>query len=400
MRNIYRYAPAGLAFAAHGAAAMELDTLIPPGIPGLGEATPLSVISRAQQTDQPLPIQLGGVSINPLLLAGAGYDSAPNGATTGSGLFTLQPSVTAADAPLGFGAYASGNLAVYPAITTQNTQSYTLAAGEEAVFPQETLSLAGGYVRGAETGFALSAIALPKPVTYGFGALTAGDKITAGMFTLSPQLSVTDARFDRYPAQDFSQLRGRLGLDFTPGGPIRLVTLFEATQSQYRNPAYDAGSYAALAGIDDDATGLWEFRALAGAALRLPRTGAAIAAPVLEAAATWLPTELDNLSASVVHEIDDPDQIGPTGYTLTQASLSYTHEAGSDIDLSGVFTASHAAYYGSRQTETLFSAGTTLAWHVNSAIALDARYLFNDRQANFIGAANEHSVTFSAVWTP
>jgi hypothetical protein len=400
MRNIYRYAPAGLAFAAHGAAAMELDTLIPAGIPGLGQPTPLSVISRAPLMDQPLPIQFGGLSIDPRLAAGAGYDSAPNGAAAGTQRLSLQPSLAAADPALGFGAYAGGNLASYPATPSQNTQNVTLAAGEEAVLAQQTLSLAGGYVQGDETGFALSAIALPKPVAYNFAALTAGDKITAGMFTLAPQLSVADARFNLYPAQNFTQLRGRFGLDFTPGGPARLVTLFEATQSQYRNQAYDSGTYTALAGIEDDATGLWDFRALAGAALRLPRTGAVIAAPVLEAAATWLPTELDNLSASVAREIDDPDQIGPTAYTLTQASLSYTHEATENIDLSGLLTASNAAYFGSRQTETLFNAGLTLAWHVNSAIAFDAGYTFNDRQANFLPAANEHTVTFSAVWTP
>ena len=186
----------------------------------------------------------------------------------------------------------------------------------------------------------------------------------------------------------------------TPGGPLRLVTLLEATQSNYRNEILDAGSYAALAGLDDDATGLWEFRVLAGAAWRQPRMGGALVAPVLEAAATWAPSELDDVSLTAAHEIDDPDQIGAVGYTLTQGELSYTHELQRTLVFSGDFKAAHAAYFGTRMTESLFDTSAQLAWHVNAAFALDAAYAFNDRQANYLRAANEHVVTLSAVWTP
>ena len=33
-------------------------------------------------------------------------------------------------------------------------------------------------------------------------------------------------------------------------------------------------------------------------------------------------------------------------------------------------------------------------------LALNAAYEFNDRQANFLRAANEHVVTIGATWTP
>ncbi len=394
-----------LFFAAHRAAAMELDTLLPPGLPGLGEAAPLSVIGQVQSEDKQVPIQFGAVSFTPKFAAGLGYDSAPSGAAAGTSLFSAAPSLIITDIPLGFGAYVGANSQFYPANAAQNTAGYTVALGEAAVFPQETLSLAGGLTRTAQTGFGLNTLGLTKPIAFTAGGFSAGDKILAGMFTLSPSLAVTTAKFDSLPAEDVTEIHGKAGLDFAPGGPLRVVSLFEVTQSSYRTSNLNAQSYAALAGIDDDATGLWEFRILGGAAWRVPEAGAppgaaARAAPVLEAAATWAPTELDNLSADAAHEIDDPDQIGPSAYTLTRADLSYTHEMGGNIDVTGTFKAEHAAYFGTSLTESLYNAGGIIAWHLNKAVAINLSYAFNDRQSNFAAAANEHVVTFSAVFTP
>lgn len=398
-RNMTLCAP-GLVLAAHGAAAMELDTLIPAGVPGLGAAAPLSVVGQARTGEPQPPIRLGGVSIAPTFTAGAGYDTAPNGTAGAAAMLTLQQSFLATDAPLGFGAYLAGATTYLPGETQQDTASYTAAAGDEAVFPKETFSLAGGYARSVESSFALTTDAATKPQAYGFASFAFGDKISAGMFTLAPQISYGFTTFDGAPEQDFSELRGRIELDYAPGGPVRAVTLFEATAQNYRLPSLNASSYAALAGIDDDATGLWEFRLLGGGAWRLPARGAAIVAPVVEAAASWAPTELDILSVSTAHEINDPEQISPDGYTLTQANLSWTHEAGNDIDLSFAVQVSHAAFFDTLRNETLAEAAAALAMHINGALAIDAAYQFNDRQADFLRAANQHIVTLNVVWTP
>jgi len=405
MRNVTRYAPAGLFFAAHGAAAMELDTLLPAGIPGLGAAAPLSVIGKIQSEDRPVPLQYAGVSFSPELISGFGYDSAPSGSAVGTETFGLQPSLIMADVPLGFGAYLAGNSQFLAGESGQDTAGYTAAMGEAAIFPQETISLAGGIARTAETGFGLNTLGLTKPIAFTVGGVNLGDKILAGMFTLTPAFSVTTAKFDSLPAEDVTQFRGQAGLAYAPGGPMRLVTHFEATQSSYRTAASNAQSYAALAGIDEDETGLWEFRLLAGAAWRVPARDApgnagARAAPVLEAALTWAPTELDQVSADAAREIDDPDQIGPAGYTLTEADFSYTHELGGNVDITGTFKTSNAAYFGTKLSENIFDAGAIAAWHINSALALNLSYAFNDRQANFLRAANEHILTFNAVFTP
>jgi hypothetical protein len=398
-RNITLCAP-GLVLAAHGAAAMELDTLIPAGLPGLGTAPPLSVIGSARAGDAALPIRLGEFSIAPTLTAGAGYDTAPNGSAGAAATLTLAQSFVVTDAPLGFGAVLSGNTSVLPSDPRQDVSGYTAAAGEEAVLPRETVSFVAGYARRAATGFSLSGIAAAKPQSYGVLGVSARDKISAGMFTLTPQISYAVTSFDGAPAENVAQTGGRFELDVAPGGSTRIVILIEATSQKFRTASLDAASYAALAGLDEDATGLWDVRLLAGAAWRRPRRGAAITAPVLEAAATWAPTELDIVSLTAAHEIDDPDQISPDGYMLTQGNLSWTHEAGHDIDLSAAMQASHAAFFSARRNETLAAAGAALAWHVSGALALDAAYQFNDRQADFLRAANEQIVTLNAVWTP
>jgi hypothetical protein len=405
MRNIAIYAPAGLVFAAHGATAMELDTLLPAGIPGLGAPAPLTVIGRLQGEDRPIPIQLGNFTLEPTVSTGLGYDSAPNGNAAGTENVTAQPSLIVTDIPAGFGAYIAGNTEFLAGEPGQDTAGYTAAAGEEAVFPRETISLSGGIARTAQTGFGLNTLGLSKPIAFTAAGLNFSDKFLAGMFTLKPEISFTAAKFDSLPSEDVSQWRASTGIDYMPGGPFRLVSRVEATQSLYRAKTFNAQSYAALLGIDQDATGLWEYRILAGAAWRVPAqnapaSAAARAAPVLEAAATWAPSERDTVSADAAREINDPDQIGPAGYTITQADLSYTHETGGGIDTTCTFKAANAAYFGTGLHETILNAAVTIAWHLNAALAVNVSYAFNDRQANFLRAANEHIVTFNAVFTP
>jgi hypothetical protein len=399
MRNIYLLAAAPL-LAAHVAGAMELDTLIPPGIPGLGAVPPVSLIGRAQAGDQPVPVQFGGLVLLPKLAAGAGYDSAPDAGAAGTAQVQLNPSLVAADPQAGFGAYLAANSNLLPAEPAQNTAGYTVALGQVAALTTQKISLEAGFARAAETGFGLNALDLAKPLAYSVGAVSAGDRISAGMFSFDPQISYADIRFDGTPELDFSETRQRGEIGFEPGGPIRLVTLLEATESRYRVAALNADSYALLAGLDDQATGLWEFRLLAGGAWRVPAQGAVIAAPVFEAEAIWAPGALTRITADAVREVDDPDQISPDGYTLTQGALSLTHEIQQDIDSSAGIQAAHAAFYQGGRAEDFYTADAALSWHLNRNLAFDAGYAFAHRQTNFSRAANQHVVTFTATWTP
>jgi hypothetical protein len=178
------------------------------------------------------------------------------------------------------------------------------------------------------------------------------------------------------------------------------VTLLQATQSQYQQNIFNANTYGALAGVADEATGLWQIRLLAGAASRQPAVGKAMTQPVLEASMSWMPTEIDSLSLDLAREIDDPDQESAEGYTLSEAEVSFAHEYLRNVVITGSGQVGRAVYFDSSLIETLFNVLISANWRLNRALSVDATYAFNDRQANELAAANENIITIGVTWTP
>jgi hypothetical protein len=176
--------------------------------------------------------------------------------------------------------------------------------------------------------------------------------------------------------------------------------LLHATESEYLEPAFSANTYSALAGIADETTDIWNIRLLAGAATRRAVTGSPVTAPVLEASINWMPGDLDSLKLDAAREIDDPDQESAAGYTLSETDISIAHEYLRNVILTASFEFSHAAYFNSPLVESLYNANAAIDWHLNRALGLSAAYAFNDRQANFLKAANQHVFTLGVTWSP
>jgi hypothetical protein len=400
LRNITLLAPACLAAATHGAAALELDTLLPSSVPGFGTAPGVTILSRLHPQYQSLGINLGGISFAPRLQAAAGYDSAPNGAGGGSPFGSLTPSLTVTDQALGLGAYVAGTAAQEFEEPEENTAGYTLALGERAQYAADLFSAGLALLRTQETGFALNTFAPGKPVSVTATEIRLGDTRTLGMFTLTPEVSADQAKFAGLAAQDSTNYHEGLTMEFSSGAPARFVTYLHATETQVRTASLNANTYEALFGFADTADDLWDFRLLAGFAARDLAVGNILMAPVLEASLDWMPGDLDSLSFSIAREIDDPEQESANGYTLTGATISMAHEYLRNVIITAAFHAAHAAYFSSSQEETIFNAEAAITWHLNRAVALAADYQFNDRQANFLSAANENVFTCSVVWTP
>ncbi len=76
------------------------------------------------------------------------------------------------------------------------------------------------------------------------------------------------------------------------------------------------------------------------------------------------------------------------------------HEYLRNVILNLTLEADHADYLHTPLRETLLSSAFALDWQLNAALAVNAGYSFNDRQANFLRAANEHVVTLGMTWTP
>ncbi|OYV32053.1 MAG: hypothetical protein B7Z81_13395 [Acidocella sp. 20-61-6] len=221
-----------------GARGQTLDSLLPVGIPGYG--TPFSVVADHRlELPEAMGFQSGAFSAVPSLAASAGYDSAPN-TQAGSAVLAATPSLRVSDSLLGLGAYAAANVALYPQDNSQNTSGEMLALGERAALPDETITLAGGYLRGQETGFALGSVAVSKPVSFVLQNLRASDEITSGTLTFKPEASATCYSFPGRPAQNRTDTREVLTTAWAPEGPVQFVLRLGATQSDYAAPGFNA----------------------------------------------------------------------------------------------------------------------------------------------------------------
>ncbi len=382
------------------AQAFELDALLPDDLPGYGTPFGVTDFARLRRVDDSAGIRIGGLEIDPALTLGSGYDSAPNGSPTGSALLRETPSIALQDTELGLGAFAAGDFTQLPQNNAQNTSGGTVALGERLLLPRETITAGAAYAAAQETGFALSLLPSATPQAFTLADARADDKIGFGQFFLTPGIDIATFRFNQDAAQNRTDYRESLKTEYQPGGPGRLVLLLHATQQRYQSPYFNAGTNEILAGFEDDAAGLWTLRLLAGVARRDGQFAGGLTAPVLEAGLDWMPGDLDRVRLTVAREIDDPDQISVAPYTLTQARLSLVHEYLRNVILSAAATVANAAYLRSSLRETLAGTDAAVDWHLNAHLALNADYAFNDRQANYLSAANEHVVTFGMTWTP
>jgi hypothetical protein len=392
-------AAALLVLAATPAQAQLLDTPLPANaVPGYG--TPFSVVTaRRAQAPGATIWGLGGVSLAPSLTMASGYDTAPNGGAA-SPLASATPSLLLADPVAGFGAYAAASASLYPADTRQNTQSLALAAGERLQLARDTLTFSAAYLRAAATGFALETSASPKPLAYTLTDLRAADEISAPTFTLTPDIDARLLTFPGLALQNRRDTRETLLLRSDGDGILAALLRLRATQSLYRTGGLDSATQSALAGLTDTQDGLWTLSLLAGAAWRQTAHGPPLTAPVLEAGADWAPDADTQLRLTVAREIDDPDDISATPYTLTQARLAVTSGAPGCLTLSARLQAETAAYWRTAERETLYTVRLGAAWPLSPLLALNGDYTFNDRQSNTQGAANEHVLTLGLTWTP
>ncbi len=388
-----------LSLAAGAARAFDLDDFLPVNISGYGMPFGVVDIDRLRRVDDATGIRLGDVMLNPSLDLNAGFDSAPNGIEHGSASFNEMPSLMLSDQQIGLGALVAGTATQFPETSRQNVSGATVALGERAALPRETITVSGAYIKAQVTGFALTTLALGRPIAFSVGDLRVSDAITAGLFTLKPDLAVTRYSFDTLPSLNRTDAREGLTTTYAPGGPGQAVLFLHATQSTVATGYLNADTEEALAGIGDDETGLLNLRLLAGAAHRQSASGD-LTTPVVEGAADWIPGDLDRLRLKLSRQVDDPNEISATPYTLTEASLSLTHEYLRNVSLEASARVARADYIKSALRETLVSTDDGLSWQLNAMLAVKADYTFNDRQANYLRAANEHIVTLGLLWTP
>ncbi len=375
-----------------------LDQLLPAAVPGYG-GTLSAIAARRQFAPGATGFTFGTTLVAPSLTEGVGYDSAPNGAQ-GSMVSASKASLLLADPVAGFGMYGDVNMRVYPQARAQNLFSTTLAGGERIVLPRQIFTLSGGYLRDAVTGFAINTVPQAKPLTFNLLNARMSDAISAGMFTLTPDLSTSYYSFPTLSTLNRRDDRENLTLAFTPGGPLSLVLRLHGAQAVYGESRLNTDTTAVLAGVRAREDGLWALSLLAGMAWQTSRGGAGLSAPMVQAGLAWSPSPLDQVNLTLTHEVDDPDEISTSPYMLTRARLTLARAELAGISLKSMAEISRADYLHTSLRETLFTGTLQMQWHLSPNIALDGTYDFNDRQANYLNAANEHVLTLGVTWTP
>jgi hypothetical protein len=404
VRNTNKLVPpfALLLLCTQPARAQLLDTLLPPAIPGYGQK--FSVIAQHRRfAPGATGWNFGSLTAAPVLNAATGYDSAPGG-SSGSPILQANPSLLLTDDAAGFGLYTEGDFAAYPQNHVQNTTTGLVAAGERITLPRETITISAAALHSAITGFAFDTTAIDRPIPFTLLNLRASDAITAGLFTLTPDISLS--RYNVAGAASTAnrtQQREAATLAYTPGGtpggPLTALLRLSATQMNYDDPSQTADIYQAVAGLQLQQNALWTLSLLAGAAQRQPHQGSPLTTPVLEARADWQPTMLDQISLTASREIDDPDAISATPYTDTSIKLAISHQYLENVTFRTLAQLASAQYIHSDLHELLATGELDMQWQASPALAVEGMYRFNTRQANTLSAANEHVVTLGLTWT-
>ena len=376
-----------------------LDTLLPATVPGYGEK--FSVIAQHRAVAPGATRwNFGGITAAPGLDMRTGYDSAPGGAA-GSALLQATPSLSVADQAAGFGLYAQAMQADYPQNRAQNTGTTLIAAGERISLPRERITAAAAWLRGAVTGFAFDTAAITRPIPFTLENFRAADEFSSGMFTFTPEFSASRYRFGAIASTaSRDEWREAATLASHTGGPLTLLLRLGATQQIYQTDAENADVFEYLAGAREQADGLWSLSLLAGAAQRLPRFGPAITAPILEARADWMPTALTRISLTASREIDDPDAVSAAPYTKTSLKLAVVQDHLGNVTIKALADLAEARYIHSNLREFLGMGELSMQWRATPVLSVTGVYSFNTRQANALGAANEHVFTLGLSWTP
>jgi hypothetical protein len=381
------------------ARAQILDTLLPAGIPGYGTPFGVTLPHDSRRADTATGWNFGDITWSPSLALSTGYDSAPNGGPA-SPLLCATPALQFSDLAAGLGAYASAAATRYPTSTGANTATTTLAAGFSGPPGPNTPVLGAGYVAGAQSAYSFTTAARSQPLKFSVAQARAADGWNTGLVTLTPELSAAQFWFPTLPQENRTDVRESLTASYAPGGPLTAITAVHITESDARTTRLNNSTAEALAGLSDMADGLWTVRGLAGFASRRSRAGRALNTPVLELSLDWLPTRLTQVRLTAAREVDDPDQIEAAPYTVTQAKLELHQAYLRSVTIDGSASFGAANFAASRLREFLAGTEVSVTDALDAHLSVSASYVFNDRQANLLRAANEHVVTVGLTWRP
>ncbi len=400
-------APAGVVLACVAlltpgvARAQVIDQYLNPDIPGYGTEAGVTVESRAHPEYDQTGVRVGLWTITPTLNEGFGYDDNVTGTSNarGSPLIDTNAMVAAA-ADYGLTKVNASAMVDDTEYLTQSAQSYTnwsVAGGVSQDIDRDTLYVGGTYLNLNQTPRDLDAPDLDSTIAFRVADLRADYRIDLSQAYLLPGVDVSSYNFDNGTAGGLPYVQSyrdrvvvtptlEAGYEFATRR--RVVVVVRDTQADFSHSVAgiareNFNDASVLAGVAYDADGIIGFRLLVGYEQRNFASSAykTIAAPIVEGAATWTPTELTTVKATVARYIEDSAAEATTGYTETALKLSVDHELYRNIILDA-HVAVYLDDYAGGGNQRYYTGGGGVTWRLNRNLSLIGDYRFSAREAS------------------
>ncbi|MFL5281789.1 MAG: outer membrane beta-barrel protein [Rhodopila sp.] len=350
------------------------------------------------------------LQIFPTLDVSSGYDrnvlgNAGGGARRGSWVVTTTPGVTATTdwSRDQLGASISLQSAQYLSMPNQNQVNGTVAAGGRLDVGRDQLTVAAAHSAQHEILGGINTIASTSPIAFQIDDIRAAYTLVNGRWNLTPALGASswtygDATINGVTSaqsyRDRLVTQGSMTLRYE-WAPLRNILFVmralgqDYTHIPFGQPTTNSQSFQALAGVDYDDNALWRLRLLLGGESR--HYAASVYHPqntfIIEAEATWFPTQLTTLRATLTRDTEDAAQEGISGLVYAAARIAIDHELRRDLLLRAYGELQQASYFGDGR-QTGFVAGFGVTWSLNRYARLSLTYDQSDLSGGRSGSQN------------
>jgi len=374
------------------AGAQLLSSYFPEGVPGYAAAPGVTVLSRAHPEFDPLGIRSGPFMLWPKLETSVGYDSnvLASGHPRGSWTLRTQPSLLLASgwSRDAFGAFVSLADTRYTGLPAQDRTDGTVSVGGSVDIGRDRLTLAAAHITQHQDRSGLDAVAADKPVPLTIEDVRGSYAMPFGRWTVTPNWETSDWRFGEatiggLPASQ--AFRNRLVLQ---GGvtaryewaPSRNLLFVARLINQHYprtlpgQPTEDSTGYQVLFGFDYDDDTVWRYRVLLGGEARQFAAFRSHNSFIVEAEASWTPSAMTTVSATLSRTIEDAAQEGVAGFTYTSARLRVDHEYLRNVILSAAIGLQRAEFLQGGGTQFGTVAGLGATWLANRNVHVSATF--------------------------
>ena len=368
----------------------------PTGVPGYGEELGVTVVSRVRPLYVQRGARFGDLILHANLDESLGYNSNVIGLHGGKGSPVIEsnPSLELNSdwSRNALGARVSADDYQYPSDTSQSHTDWTAAIGGGYTIGRSNLTLSYAHLKLHESPTYVGAPASTTPIPYNVDDTRISYPFELGRLQVTPNF---EASFWRYgeatiggaPTNesflDTNEYRGGAAFSYALTGATSLILTAQAIRSDFvraqaGTPSLSSTSELLLGGIDYQYDGIWRYQALVGVEVREFDASQfhTQTAPIVRAAVIWTPTELTTVTATLLRAIQDPTQVGTSGYTYTATELRVDHEYAGNLLLHGRVGAELASYLQNGGTQAAVYAGLGATWLINRHMRLSAAYTY------------------------